>query len=89
MVSVAYGNYPQHMLNCTWVTLQSCFNQIILHNGDNDYNIEHILMEKLEHNGQLLDILDVVEEANEIFNFNNTDDETNDTNYKSDNENNS
>ena len=31
----------------------------------------------------------MVEEADEIFNFNNTDDETNDTNYKSDNVNNS
>ena len=88
-VSAAYDNYPQHKLNHTWLPLQSCFNQIIVHNGDNDYNIEHILKEKLECDGQFPDILDVVEEADEIFNFNNTDNETNDTNYERDNGNNS
>ena len=87
-VSMAYDNYPQHKLNCTWLTLQSCFNQIIIHKGDHDYNIEHISKEKLECDGQLLDVLDVVEEVDEIFNFN-TDDETNNTNYESDNVNNS
>ena len=80
-VSAAYNNYPQHNLNHTWLTLQSCLNQILLHNGDNDYNIEHILKDKLEHDGQLPDVLDVVEEADQIFDFNNTDDKTNDTNY--------
>ena len=35
-VQDAYENYPQHKLNQTWLTLQSCFNQIILHHGDND-----------------------------------------------------
>ena len=88
-VSMAYDNYPQHKLNHTWLTLQCCVNQLILHNGDNDYNIEHISKEKLECTGQLLDVLDVVEEVDQIFNFNNTDDETNDTNYESDDENNS
>ena len=71
-----------------WLTLQCCFNQIIPHNGDNDYNIEHILKEKLECTGQLLDVLDVVEEVMQIFNVNDTDNETNDTNYESDEENN-
>ena len=44
----------------------------IPHNRDNDYNIEHILKDKLECDGQLPDILDVVEEADQIFDFNNT-----------------
>ena len=88
-VTVAYDNYPQHKLNCTWLTLQSCFNQIILHHGDNDYSIEHISKEKLEWAGQLLDILDVVEEVDEMHNINDTDDETNATNNESDNESNS
>ena len=35
------------------------------------------------------DASDVVEEADQIFNFNNTEDETNDTNNESDDENNS
>ena len=58
----AYENYPQHKLNQTWLTLQSCFNQIILHHGDNDYSIEHILKAKLEWQGQLPDVLDVVDD---------------------------
>ena len=62
MVTEAYDNYLQHKLNRMWLTLQSCFNQIILHHGDNDYSIEHILKEKLEWAGQLPDILDVVDE---------------------------
>ena len=47
-VSEAYHNCPQVKLNCTWLTLQSVFNQIILNQGDNDYNIEHLLKEKFE-----------------------------------------
>ena len=47
-VSEAYGNYLQVKLYQTWLTLQSVFNQIILNHGDNDYNIEHLLKEKLE-----------------------------------------
>ena len=48
MVSKAYDNYLQVKLNWTWLTLQSVFNQIILNHGDNNYNIEHLLKEKLE-----------------------------------------
>ena len=58
----AYKNYLWHKLNRTWLTLQSCFNQIILHHGDNDYSIEHISKAKLERQGQLLDVLDVVDD---------------------------
>ena len=61
VVSAAYDSYLQNKINHTWLMLQCCFNQIILHNGDIDYNIEHILKEKLECTGQLLDVLDVVE----------------------------
>ena len=61
-VMEAYNNYPQHKLNRTWLTLQSCFNQIILHHRDNDYSIEHISKAKLEWQGQLPDVLDVVDD---------------------------
>ena len=47
-VWVAYMNYPRKRLNRMWLTLHSVFNQIILCNGDNDYNIEHLSKEKLE-----------------------------------------
>ena len=50
-------------MNETWLTLQSVFNQIILCNGNNDYNIEHLSKEKLERTGQLPNVLDVVDEA--------------------------
>ena len=50
-------------MNRTWLTLQSVFNKIILCNGDNDYDIEHLSKEKLERAGQLLNVLDVVDEA--------------------------
>ena len=47
-VSEAYENYPKEKINQTWLTLQCCFNQIITHHGDNDYNIDHISKVKLE-----------------------------------------
>ena len=73
--------YTWNKINQTWLTLQCCFSQIILHNGDNNYNIKHILKEKLECSGQLPDVMDVVEEAEQLFNTtnactNNTDDKT-------------
>ena len=39
LVSAAYDNYLWRKLNHTWLTLQCCFNQILMHNGDYDYNI--------------------------------------------------
>ena len=68
-VQDAYTNYPRKRLNRTWLTLQSVFNQIILCNGDNDYNIEHLPKEKLERAGQLPNVLDVVDEASAFDKF--------------------
>ena len=68
----AYENYLQHKLNRTWLTLQSCFNQIILHHGDNNYSIEHILKAKLEWQGQVPDVLDVVDD--DVYQMNNESD---------------
>ena len=62
-VSTAYESYPWNKINCTWLTLQCCFNQIIKNNRDNDYNIDHMSKEMLECIGQLLDVIDVVEDA--------------------------
>ena len=81
LVQTAYEDYPRDKLNRTWLTLQSCFNQIILHHGDNDYSIEHLSKAKLERQGQLPDVLDVVDD--DVYE---TNDETND---ESDNESNS
>ena len=65
----AYTTYLMKRLNRTWLTLQSVFNQIILCNGDNDYNIEHLSKEKLERSGQLPNVLDVVDEASAFDEF--------------------
>ena len=48
VVGEAYDKYLCHKINQTWLTLQCCFNQIIMHHGDNDYNIDHIGKEQLE-----------------------------------------
>ena len=64
LVQLAYNNYPRTNLNRTWLTLQSVFNQIILCNGDNKYDIQHLSKEKLERAGKLPIVLDVVDEAN-------------------------
>ena len=62
-VQDAYTNYLRKRLNRTWLTLHSVFNQIILCNGGNDYNMENLSKEKLEWTGQLPNVLDVVDEA--------------------------
>ena len=62
-VSEAYDNYHKEKINRTWLTLQCCFNQIITHHGDNDYHINHIAKEKLERNGNLPNVMDVVDDA--------------------------
>ena len=72
MVSAAYERYLWNKINHTWLTLQCCFNQIVMHNRDNDYNIDHISKEKLECIGQLLDVMDVVEDVAQLFNTNNS-----------------
>ena len=74
-VGRAYDNYPREKINQTWLTLQCCFNQIITLHGDNDYNIDHISKEKLERNGNLPDVIDVVEDAEDLLDPNSTDDD--------------
>ena len=74
-VSEAYDKYPKDKINRTWLTLQCCFNQIITRHGDNDYHIDHIVKEKLEQNGNLPDVMDVVEDAEHLLDPNNTDED--------------
>ena len=74
-VSAVYDKYPHHKINRTCLTLQCCFNQIIMHHGNNDYNIDHIGKEQLEQNGNLLDVMDVVEDVENICNYNLADDD--------------
>ena len=76
--SVAYENYPRQKINQTWLTLQCCFNQIIIHNGNNNYNVDHIAKETLEQYRQLPDVMDVVEDVDHVITLNDTEDKTND-----------
>ena len=73
VVSAAYDKYPHHKIKWTWLTIQCCFNQIIMHHGDNNYNIDHIGKEQLERNRNLKDVMDVVEDMEDICNYNITD----------------
>ena len=72
-VSDAYDKYPREKINRTWLTLQCFFNQIITHHGDNDYHIDHIAKEKLERNGNVPDVMNVVDDAEHLLDPNNTD----------------
>ena len=74
-VSEAYNKYPKEKINWTWLTLQGCFNQIITHHGDNDYHIDHITKEKLEQNGNLPDVMDVVDDAEYLLDPNSMDED--------------
>ena len=74
-VGEVYENYPKEKINWTWLTLQCCFNQIISHHGDNDYNIDHISKEKLERNGNLPNVIDVVDDAEDLLDPNSTDED--------------
>ena len=50
-VEKAYGEYPWCKLNFVWLTLQSCLNKIIEHDGGNDYKIPHMGKESLWRRG--------------------------------------
>ena len=78
-VGEAYEHYPRQKINQTWLTLQCCFNQIITHHGDNDYNINHISKEKLERNGNLPDVIDVVDDAEGLLDPNSMDEDESDS----------
>ena len=79
-VGEAYDKYPKEKINCTWLTLQCCFNQIITYHGDNDYHIDHIVKKKLERNGNLPDVVDVVDNAEYLLDPNNTDEDDSENN---------
>ena len=58
--------------------MQCCFNKIETHHSDNDYHIDHIAKEKFDWNGNLPDVMDVVEDAEHLLNDNDMDDDEND-----------
>ena len=68
LVEKAYGEYPFRKLNRVWLTLQSCLNKIIEHDGGNDYKIPHMGKESLEKRRLLPEVLHVTPAANAWLN---------------------
>ena len=52
-VEQAFEEYPASILNRIWLTHQSCLNEIIRHNGDNNYPTPHMNKSWLERDGML------------------------------------
>ena len=67
-VEKAYGEYLWCKLNFVWLTLQSCLNKIIEHDGGNDYKIPHMGKESLWRRGRLPEVLHVTPAANAWLN---------------------
>ena len=67
MVQNAYKSYPPTQINRVWLTMQSCYNEIIACRGGNNYKIPHMNKEKLEKAGKLPKVLEVHKDAYEIL----------------------
>ena len=65
-VQAAFDFFEPTKLNCSFLTLQGCLEEIILVNGDNNYNIPHIGKAALERAGILPDRLAAGEGAIEL-----------------------
>ncbi|XP_057780151.1 uncharacterized protein LOC130998761 [Salvia miltiorrhiza] len=60
-VKDAYDEYPPEKLNHVFITLQSCYHEIIKARGGNDYKIPHMNKERLSRLGLLPDCIQVEE----------------------------
>jgi hypothetical protein len=63
MVEKTYNEFDYKKINRIWVTLQTIFNKIIEHHGDNDYKIPHMNKQKLERENRLPIALEVSADA--------------------------
>ena len=66
-VQATYNDYSYKKINRVYLTLMSCLNEIIDHNGDNDYKLPHMGKERLERLGLLPQTLEVTPAANRFF----------------------
>ena len=48
-----FAEYPHHKINNVFLSLQKCMEQIILSNGGNYYELQHMNKQQLERNGSL------------------------------------
>ena len=66
-VMLAFNEFDAMTLNFGWITLMTCFDDVITCHGDNDYAIQHIGKEKRLRDGTLPDFLIPSDEALEVF----------------------
>jgi hypothetical protein len=66
-VTNAYDLFPRDKIDNVWLSLQSCFNEIIDAHGGNDYKLQHMGKERLERNGRLPVSLIVTDVAKELL----------------------
>ena len=67
LVQKCFEDFDSKKINRIWLTYMSCLNQIIDHNGDNDYKIPHMKKAKLERENKLPRKLDVTATADELL----------------------
>lgn len=53
LVQDEYDAYPPDKLNRMWLTHQAVMNEILEHDGDNDYKLPHLKKSQLERQGRL------------------------------------
>jgi hypothetical protein len=62
-VEKAYNTYPAKLLNRNWITFRQVMNEVIDHNGDNNYELPHMGKARLERLGLLQPVLDATANA--------------------------
>ena len=62
-MSYAWTDYPSHLLNRVWLSYQWVCDEIITHNGDNDYDLPHINKGGFDAKGALPKQIPVSEQA--------------------------
>jgi hypothetical protein len=66
MVQATYEEFPISTINRVWLSLMTCFNEVIALNGDNTYKVPHMNKSRLERLGLLPDTIDVSDKALEV-----------------------
>ena len=65
-VEKAWQEYPPEKINRVWLSHQAVLEEIIVHEGTNDYNLPHIGKDQLEKHGELPHRLQASHRAIEI-----------------------
>jgi hypothetical protein len=66
-VQEAVDEYDEEKVNRLWLTLQSCMNEIIDSNGNNDYKIPHLNKARMEREGTFPEALEVTDHDGKVL----------------------